>query len=113
MAANQQGYFFINPFIDLTQLANTLQLPYPPYLSYARTKGLKLHELRGIHVLVDGKPGDYIDGMSYLMRNHHGARDVMMFLLLIAPGLVRATCRIELEDETEARTDVQVGWQPG
>ena len=105
MAANQQGYFFINPFIDLTQLAKTLQLPYPPYLSYARTKGLKLHELRGIYVLVDG--------MSYLMRNHHGARDAMMFLLLIAPGLVRATCRIELEDETEARTDVQVGWQPG
>ena len=88
--------------MNLTQLANTLRLPYPPYLSYARAKGLKLHNLRGICVLVDGKPGDYVDGMSYLMRNHHGARDARTFLSVMAPGLVQATCRIEFEDGTEA-----------
>ena len=60
MAANQQGYFFTNPFMNLTQPANTLRLPFPLYLSYARAKGLKLHNLRGIYVLVDGKPGDFI-----------------------------------------------------
>ena len=46
--------------MNLTQPANTLRLPYPPYLSYARAKWLKLHNLRGIYVLVDGKPGDFI-----------------------------------------------------
>ena len=88
--------------MNLTQLANTLRLPYHPYLSYARAKGLKLYNLRGIYVLIDGKPGDYVDVMSYLMRNHHGTRDARTFLSVMAPGLVQAMWRIEFEDGTEA-----------